>query len=77
MHPEGRRQSDTMARQIFGSLLLIAATVIIMVGTEACRTRTRATRSTCITERQACHRAAPLSLPWATSWQRGCVSSGD
>jgi hypothetical protein len=32
MHPEGRRQSDTRARQIFGSLLLIAATVIIMIG---------------------------------------------
>jgi hypothetical protein len=32
MHPEGRRQSDTRVRQIFGSLLLIAATVIIMIG---------------------------------------------
>lgn len=32
MHPEGRRQSDTRARHISGSLLLIAATVIITIG---------------------------------------------
>lgn len=32
MHPEGRRQSDTRARQVFGGLLLIGTIVIIMIG---------------------------------------------
>jgi len=32
MHPEGRRRSDIAARQILGSVFVIAATVIILIG---------------------------------------------
>ena len=32
MYPEGRQRSDTRARQIFGCLLLIAATSILLIG---------------------------------------------